>query len=336
HQAGPAVRVLRARSRPSAETTARPPLRQVLASDVVGATGERNLHAADVASRLGALFRDAADGTHLASVLSHSAGLSVDERLLAHAPRDVEEEFVAAWRRYLAALARERPTVLHLDDVHWAEPSFLRLVSRATAGERVPLLTLATARPEFAESAHLRAGEGLVIELEPLDAASALALSRSAGTTDERALERAEGNPLFIIELARAPRSADHDLPITVHGAIAARLDELSVAERELLQRAAVVGETFSVRDAALLAGREPADVAGSLGRLAHLRFVQAVRQGYRFHHVLVHDVAYNRLPVTERMRLHAHYAEEGVDRDDAEVLAHHWWEALRPPEGNW
>jgi tetratricopeptide (TPR) repeat protein len=63
---------------------------------------------------------------------------------------------------------------------------------------------------------------------------------------------------------------------------------------------------------------------------------VQPVQQGYRFHHVLVHDVAYGQLPVGERMRLHARYAEEGVGRDEAEVLAHHWWEALRPPEADW
>ena len=335
-QIWPTVGVLHARCRPSAETTARPPLRQLLASDIAEITGEAEPYAAAIASRLGALLADAEDATHVASVLSHSAGLSVDQKLLAHLPRDVEEEFVAAWRRYLAALARERPIVLHLEDLHWADPSFLRLIGRLTSAERIPLFTLATARPEFAGSAHLRVGESVVIELEPLDAASALALGRSAGAADEGAVQRAEGNPLFIIELARAPHPADHDLQITIHGAIAARLDELSAAERELLQRAAVVGETFGVRDAALLAEREPADVAGSLGRLAHLRFVQPVRQGYRFHHALVHDVAYGRLPVTERMRLHARYAEEGVERDESEILAHHWWEALRPPEADW
>jgi tetratricopeptide (TPR) repeat protein len=149
-------------------------------------------------------------------------------------------------------------------------------------------------------------------------------------------VQRAEGNPLFIIELARATESSERDLPITIHGAIAARLDELSPPERELLQRAAVVGEAFGVRDVALLAEREPTEVAGTLGRLAHLRFVQPVRHGYRFHHALVHDIAYGRLPVAERMRLHARYAEEGVHRDEAEILAHHWWEALRPPDANW
>jgi class 3 adenylate cyclase/tetratricopeptide (TPR) repeat protein len=333
---GPTVRVLQARCRPSAEPTARPPLHQLLASDLAEVTGDAELDPGAVASRLRALLPEAEDATHVASVLCHSAGLSVDQKLLAHVPRDVQEEFVAGWRRYLASLARERPVLLHLEDVHWADPSFLRLVDRVTFGERIPLFTLATARPEFAESAHLRPGDGLVIELEPLDAPSALALARSAGAPDARAVARAEGNPLFIIELARAPRAAGRDLPITIHGAIAARLDELPPPERELLQRAAVVGEAFAIRDAALLAEREPMEVAGSLGRLAHLRFVQPVRQGYRFHHALVHDIAYSRLPVAERMRLHARYAQEGVHQDEAEVLAQHWWEALRPPDADW
>ena len=330
------VRVLEARCRPAAERTARPPIHQLLASDVAGLGGGAEMNTAAVVTRVRALLQDAAESLHVASVLCHSAGVSVDEKLLAQLPRDLQEEFVIGWRLYLAALARERPLLLHLEDVHWADPSFLRLIDRATFTGQMPLLLLATARPEFAESAHLRPGAGLVIELGPLDESSALALARSAGPTEGRGIQRAEGNPLFIIELARAPDLAERDLPITLHGAIGARLDELSPPERDLLQRAAVVGEAFSVRDVALLAEREPTEVAGSLGRLAHLRFVQPVGQGYRFYHALVHDVAYGRLPVAERMRLHARYAQEGVDRDEVEILAHHWWEALRPPDSDW
>ena len=330
------VRVLEARCRPAAETTARPPLHQLLTSDVTGPSGGAEIDPDSVVSRVRALLQDPAESLHVASVLCHSAGVNVDEKLLAHLPRDLQEEFVIGWRRYLGALARERPLLLHLEDLHWADASFLRLIDRVTFAGQMPLFTLATARPEFADSAHLRPAADLVVELEPLDESSALALARSAGPAEGRGFRRAEGNPLFIIELARAPDSAEHDLPITLQGAIAGRLDELAPHERELLQRAAVVGEAFSVRDVALLAEREPTEVAGSLGRLAHLRFVLPVLQGYRFHHALVHDVAYGRLPVAERMRLHARYAQEGVHRDEAETLAHHWWEALRPPDADW
>jgi tetratricopeptide (TPR) repeat protein len=147
--------------------------------------------------------------------------------------------------------------------------------------------------------------------------------------------ERAAGNPLFIIELARS-RSGSAQMPVTIQAAIAARLDQLSPDERELLQRSSVAGETFDVRDAALLAEREPHEVAAALGRISHLGFVAPVDSRYRFHHALVREVAYGRLPVAERMALHARYAVEGVDPADVEALAYHWWEALQPGDADW
>ncbi|HUQ16787.1 MAG TPA: hypothetical protein VM070_03265, partial [Candidatus Saccharimonadales bacterium] len=161
-------------------------------------------------------------------------------------------------------------------------------------------------------------------------------LARSAGAPDDRAIGRAQGNPLFIVELARSRAAGPGDLPINLRGAISARLDELPPADRDLLQRAAVTGETFRVRDAALLSDRDTADVAGTLARLAHARYIDRVASGYRFHHPLIHEVAYGRLPAPERMRLHARYAREAVHPEDAEALAHHWWEALRPPDAQW
>src|SRR6185437_9519730 len=56
----------------------------------------------------------------------------------------------------------------------------------------------------------------------------------------------------------------------------------------------------------------------------------------YRFHHALVREVAYGRLTVADRMSLHARYAQEGMDPSDVEALAHHWWEALKPPDAHW
>ena len=126
------------------------------------------------------------------------------------------------------------------------------------------------------------------------------------------------------------------ELPVTLQGAIGARLDELAPSDREILQRAAVAGETFGVADTALLAERAPGDAAATLGRLVHLEFLQPIGASFRFHHGLVRDVAYGRLAAADRIRLHARYAREGVDPADAEALAHHWWEALRPPDAEW
>jgi tetratricopeptide (TPR) repeat protein len=211
----------------------------------------------------------------------------------------------------------------------------LRIIDHVTSGLEAPVLVIATARPEFVGSAHLRPRENrLQIDLEPLDPEAAQVLAHQAGDGRSQ-VGRGGGNPLFIIELARS-RSEAHDIPVTIQAAISARIDELSSSERELLERASVAGETFDVRDAALLGEREPAEVAGALGRIAYLGFVAPVGTRHRFHHALVREVAYGRLPVAERMALHARYAAHGVTPHDVEALAHHWWHAVNPSDAQW
>ncbi|MFZ0891905.1 MAG: hypothetical protein WAN77_05840, partial [Thermoplasmata archaeon] len=85
-----------------------------------------------------------------------------------------------------------------------------------------------------------------------------------------------------------------------------------------------------------LLASRPPADVAGKLARLTHLRYLASNDGKYGFHHGLVRDVAYSRLGAAERLRLHARYAREGADPEDVEILAHHWWEAVGGADADW
>jgi class 3 adenylate cyclase len=327
---GPSCRVLRARCRPGAETGAHTPLRQILASDLHEVTPNH------IAARLSELFTDLGARERIGTVLTHSAGLGGADVLPTN-PIERQDEIANGWRRYLEALAGDGIVVMWVEDLHWAEPQLVRLLDRLTFASETRLLLLGTARPEFTDSAALRPGpDRVLLELEQLDEVDARALARSAGATDGDGIERAQGNPLFIVELARSRAVAAGDLPINLRGAIAARLDELPPAERELLQRSAVAGETFRVRDAALLSDRESADVAGALARIAHARYIDRVADGYRFHHPLIHEVAYDRLPVPERMRLHARYAREAVHPEDAEALAHHWWEALRPPDAEW
>jgi class 3 adenylate cyclase/tetratricopeptide (TPR) repeat protein len=321
------MRILHARCRPGAETGLNTPLRQLVNSDVPDATP------ASVRDRLSALL--GSEGIDAAAAICHSAGLAVDERLFVLGRIEQRELIADAWRRYLAAIAREGPMIAWIEDIHWADPVLLRIIDHVTSDLQAPAMVIATARPEFIGSAHLRPRENRIqINLEPLGRGPAEQLARMAGD-DRGDTARAAGNPLFIIELARS-RSAPDQMPVTIQAAIAARLDELSPAERDLLQKASVAGETFDVRDAALLSDREPAEVAGALGRIAHLGFVVPVDSRYRFSHVLVREVAYGRLPVAERMTLHARYAVDGVDPADVEALAHHWWEALKPADAQW
>ena len=330
-QAAPG-RVLAARCRPGTETGANTPLRQLVESDVPEATPEA------VHERLSTLV-GASEGPDIASALCHSSGLAVDERLLAISRYEQREMIARAWQQYLGALAADGPLSVVVEDLHWADPVILRVIDHVTSGVPSALFVLATARPEFLGTAHLRPRENrLQIDLGPLEPSAVERLAELAGdgsAAGGASLERAAGNPLFIIELARS-RSRAAELPVTIQAAIAARLDELTPSERELLQRASVAGETFEVRDAALLGEREPGEVAAALGRFTHLGFVNQVGSSYRFHHILVRDVAYGRLPVSERLALHARYATDGTDADDVEAQAHHWWEALGAPDADW
>ena len=301
------ARVLEARCRPGTETGSSP-LRQLLVD---------------------------ADVERLAPGVAFSAGLRSDDRLLALLAVDRRNEIYVGWRDHLADLARDRPVLLCIEDLHWAESEVVRLIDRLTFETGLRLMILASARPEFPGMPLLRPKEDrLVLELQPLDPESASALARSARGRDVD-IDRAEGHPLFIVELVRA-RDADGPIPVTLQAAIGARLDELPVRERELLQTAAVIGETFDVHGAALLADRDPSEVAGILGRLSHLRYVHPVDGGFRFNHALVHEMAYGRLPAAVRLRLHAQYAREGLAAEDVETLAHHWWEALGPEDAAW
>ncbi len=323
-------RLIEARCRPGNEVGSNTPLLQLLAADIPEPTPDR------VAARISELLGND-EGSAVAIAVCHSAGIATDPRLLALPRIDQRETIAEAWQRYIGALARDALLVVWIEDLHWADPVLMRIVDRASTDLQATVLVVCTARPEVAGSAPLRARENRFhLELKPLDPERSLQLAQLAGDGTDGA-ERAGGNPLFIIELSRArARSRAEEIPMTIQAAIEARLDELEPSDRELLQRASVAGETFDIHDATLLGQAEPSEAAAAMGRIAHLGFIVIVGSAYRFHHALVRDVAYGRLPIAERMHLHATYAREGVDPGDPVALAHHWWLALDPSEADW
>jgi class 3 adenylate cyclase/tetratricopeptide (TPR) repeat protein len=277
-----------------------------------------------------------ADLERLPAAVAHSAGVRTDPRLMALGALDRRTEMQSAWIEYIGSLAARKPVVICIEDLHWAEGEVVRLLDRLVTGSQTPLMVIGTARPEFPGMPLLRPSDDrLTLELPPLSPRAAAALARAAAGRDVD-IARAEGHPLFIVELVRSRGAPDTTVPVTVQQAIGARLDELEPAERELLQSAAVIGETFDVQGAALLSQHDPSVVAGSLARLSHLRYLRPVDGTFRFNHALVHDIAYGRLPMDRRLRLHAQYAQEGVPASNAEALAHHWWEALGSPDAEW
>ena len=313
-----------ARFRPAGESGAAAPLRELLG----GPSGGRE----EVESALAELT-DPAERERIGRAVLHSAGLEQDERLARLPTEERTDEIVHAWRRYFAARGAPLP-VVWFEDLHWADEATVRLVDRLTLSTG-PLFVIATARPEFAQAAGFRpGGDRFFVELGPLESVDALALAGHAGTVDPATIERAQGNPLFIVELARTA-STGSALPLTLQGALGARIDELGIDDRQLLSHASVIGDTFTVADAVFMSGRDASEVGPALARLADLLYLRRVDGAYRFHHNMLRDVTYGRLLVADRMGLHARLArrEEALDPD---VRAHHWWEALRPPDAEW
>lgn len=320
------ARIMKARSRPGGEVGALAPLRELLLGDRPGD---------ELDAVVARAISDDGERPRVRDALAHSAGIVASTALAAVGKDERDDEIQNAWRRLVHGLTGEGPALIWIEDIHWAANEVVRLVDRLSlSGD--PLLVIVTARPEFAEGAGLRpGGDRFFIELDGLEMEDARALATSAGSTDEGRLARAEGNPLFVVELARA-QEPESGLPLTLQGALGARLDELHGDDRILLARAAVVGETFAASEAAFLAGRPADDVGRALGRLTDRHYVDRVDGRFRFHHSLVRDVAYGRLLVADRMRLHARYAREATGRDDADVVAHHWWAALGGADAEW
>lgn len=263
---------------------------------------------------------------------------------------DRSEEAFSAWRRFFEGLAEQRPLVLALEDLHWADDGLLDFVDELVEwSSGVPLLVLCSARPELLER---RPGWGggklnaLTLALAPLSEdesarliAAVLDQAVLPATTQQALLERSGGNPLYAEQYARlyVERGSADDLPLpdTVHGLIAARLDTLPAAEKALLQEAAVMGKVFwsgALGDDDSLRER--------LHSLERKEFIRRERRSsvagedeYAFRHVLVRDVAYGQIPRPVRAAKHRSAAEwiEALGRpeDHAELLAHHFVSAL-------
>ncbi len=281
---------------------------------------------------------------------------------------DSRGETFAAWRRFFESLGEERPTVLVFEDLHWADDGLLDfvdgLVDRATG---VPLLVLCSARPELLVR---RPGWGggkanaVTLSLPALSdedtarlIAEHLAQAVLPVEMQQTLLRRADGNPLFAEEYIRMLRDrgllrleggswrldrTDVDVPETVQGIIAARLDALEQNEKAVLQTASVVGKVFWLGSVAAIAEISAWEAEERLHALERKEFVRRDRRAsvageteYVVRHVLVRDVAYGQIPRVRRADLHVRAAQWieslGHDRseDRAEMLAHHYVAAL-------
>ena len=310
------------------------PIREI----VYGAAGITERDAPEVArTKIEALLAAERDADVLGRRVASAIGLSTEPA--------AQEELFWAIRRLLESVARRRPLLLVLEDLHWAEPTLLDLVEYALdLATDVPVLVLATARPELLET---RPGWGggrssaTLIRLEPLgpDAASELLAGLAGGSAIPeslaiRILSAAEGTPLYVEEYVGLLRDEGplHEtttaagrcaatspalvVPPTVQALLAVRLDGLPAPERTLAERASVVGRSF---ESAML-GDLDLGLSTDLGRrllalvrkevLRPDRAVLTSGDAFRFRHILIRDAAYEALPKSERAVLHERFAD--------------------------
>ena len=306
----------------------------------------------------------------LTAALAFTLGLdSGDAEFARLQPSALRIELHRTWRLVLSAVSMQRPLVVVVDDIHWADRALLDLLEEVAERSRGPLLIVCPSRPELTDS-HPTWGGGRrsfsSLSLGPLTADSAddlvghlVAADGLADETRSRILERAEGNPFFLEEILRhlidtggivrdgdrwhaTDELLDVELPDTVQAVLAARIDLLDVREKQTLQQASVVGRTFWTGAVAALVD-DRAGVDPALRRLeerelvsARLTSTLAGEEELAFTHILTRDVAYETLPRRERPRAHARVAawiEQTVGDRRGEVvglLAHHYREAFR------
>ena len=270
---------------------------------------------------LASLVEGEQEGDLVADRIASAVGLSTTS-----APT---EETNWAVRRLFEALACRRPLVVVLDDVHWAEPTFLDLVEHiVAAAPAVPLFVVCLTRPELLDARptwQASSDNATIVRLEPLAEHEARALLTGvlggavvAEATGSRVLAAAEGNPLFLEQLLamHAEYGEELGVPPTVQAVLAARIDRLPPAERTVVQRAAVQGRVFSRRALVELVGdQERPRLEETLAALERRELIRrdphafGADDGIRFAHGLVRDAAYQILPKATRSQLHERLA---------------------------
>ncbi len=195
------------------------------------------------------LLTDDPDPSSTAAEVAGAVGM-VDQ------PGDPSALFGAV-RRLFEAVARRKPLVIIVEDIHWAQPTLLDLLENLAASTHQPLVLLCLARPEFRERRTSWVQEldaAVTVPLAPLDPGDSerLLTSRRFGRAlppeaVTRVVETAQGNPLFLEQLLAALRDdLELRIPPTVQALLTARLDRLGPAEQDLLHCASVIGLDFS------------------------------------------------------------------------------------------
>ena len=280
-------------------------------------------------------------------------GIEPAEGATAESAERIREHVIRTLVDLMKAIATRVPTVLLLEDMHWADPTTLFLMQKM-CGEisSLPVLIVATVRsPPTASEVELTGAS--VLSIEPLDSvASEGVIRRTPGgeTLPDHVIEtivrRAEGNPLFLEELTgavvdqpfsdagREGRSAAPAVvPTSLQMVIATRLDRRPHL-KPIVQAASVLGREFPMPLLAELLAERRSELPEAVARLVDLGLLTAPdgtkMEHVRFKHALIHESVYQTILRSEKQRLHSRAAEvlvqhfDGTPESAPDVLAHH------------
>lgn len=311
--------------------------------------------------QLAALCRahDLAEPRLAAEALAHVLGEPLADPDLANLAPDQLRGFVSRTLvDLLRAEARRGPLILSLNDVHWIDSASADFVTHLIDDLRrnpAPILTLLLYRPEGEDRLEFPEIDYRRLRLGPLSADEGFGIIASflevipegpAAAFLRDAVAKAEGNPFYLCELIRALTEQevlvregetwvlrDQDvasaIPVTIQGAVAARVDRLSVGTRQVVQIGAIFGRAFSRRLVGKLLGNPRLEA-----ELAELLAAELVstRDGdlHQFSQAIIQEVVYQGLLVRTRKELHklagAALEEEAADvRAISPVLALHF-----------
>lgn len=250
-----------------------------------------------------------------------------------------------ALRRFFEVLARRRPTVLVFEDLHWARSTLLDLIDYLAESIRGPVMLLCLARsgsPDQRLPGTERDPRSLVLaRLEPEESEQLITDRLVGRTLPEETMawirETAHGNPLFIEQLVAALcEQPELAIPPSLQSLLAARLDRLGPAERDLLRCASVAGVNFSRE---VLTALVPTEASPFLDRhLEVLQYKELIRPSSRrflgepafaFRHVLIREAAYRSVGRLVRSQLHERLArwlerERSEAADLQEITGYH------------
>lgn len=272
-------------------------------------------------------------------------GIKPDEESATTLPTDpqfLQQRTFLAMGEWVEALVRKRPVIMVFEDLHWADPSSVKLIQYLlTLTVYNPILMICVTRPERdtafwdikAQSSQEYADNFAELILWPLTDEESrqvikhlLKLEQIPKVLEHLLFSRASGNPLFLEELLRSlieegviqPTTDGHwqitravteiDIPNTLQGVLTARIDRLEDSVKRVLQVAAIVGRVFPRFILAPIVGN-PEVLEKALTQLEVADLIEVhthdTQPEYRFKHVLTHETAYNSMLSQQRKIIH-------------------------------